>query len=126
MPGTTPFIRPQNPGPFVPTPRMHPRIGTTNQPAAENNELTAAEIALQKVEHDEQQRLYNEVQAVEAILRTQIIEVIEEEYITSLRDPITDMIHISILEIFNFLKTNYGQLSPQQLKDRESNRQFNI
>ena len=37
IPGTTPFIRPQNPGPFVPTPRLQPRIATRNQPAAYDN-----------------------------------------------------------------------------------------
>ena len=57
---------------------------------------------------------------MESTLRTQIIEAIEEDYLTSLRDPHTDMIHHSIPRIFNFLKINYGQISPQQLKQRET------
>ena len=75
---------------------------------------------MQKIEHDERLRLFNECQAVESTLRTQIIEAIEEDYLTSLRDPHTDMIHHSIPRIFNFLKINYEQVSPQQLKQRET------
>ena len=53
-------------------------------------------------------------------MRTQIIEAIDEEYLTSLRNPITDMIHQFLPETFNFLRLTYGQLSPCQLKQRES------
>ena len=62
--------------------------------------------------------MYNKAQAVESLLRTQIIEAIEEEYLASLRNPTTDMINQSIQEIFHFLRINYGQLSLQQLKER--------
>ena len=33
IPGTAPFIRPENPEPFAPTPRLEPRMRTRNQPA---------------------------------------------------------------------------------------------
>lgn len=119
IPGTRPFYRPQDPGTFTPTPRRVARV-TTRGAVVQEPELTPQEIALQKIQYDEQLRLYNEAQAVEAILRTQIIEAIDEEYLTSLRNPTTDMIHQSLPEIFNFLKLNYGQLSPHQLKQKES------
>ena len=61
------------------------------------------------------------MQAVEALLRTRIIEAIEEEYLTALGNPTTDMIQYFILEIFNFLRANYEQLSSQQLQERETN-----
>ena len=121
IPGTRPFIRPQDPGPFVPTPRRIARVITRGQGVIQEPPITPEEITLQKIQYDEQLRLYNEVQAVEALLRTQIIEAIEEEYLVSLRNQTTDMIHANIPEIFNFLRVNYGQLSPQQLKERESN-----
>ena len=78
--------------------------------------MTPEEITIQKKYYDQNLRLYNEVQAVEALLRTQIIEAVEEQYLTAPRNSTTDMIHNSIPEIFNFLRKNYGQLSPQQLK----------
>ena len=121
IPGTRPFIRPQDPGPFVPTPRRVARVITRGQGVIQEPPITTEEIILQKFQYDEQLRLYNEVQAVEALLRTQIIDVIEEEYLVSLRNQTTDMIHANIPEIFIFLRANYGQLSPQQLEERESN-----
>ena len=41
--------------------------------------LTAADIAAQKIDHDELLRQYNECQAVEAALRHQIIDAIDDE-----------------------------------------------
>ena len=117
--GTRPFLRPEDPGPFSPTPRRVARAVTRNIGHVNENPLTAEDISLQKIQHDEQLRLYNEVQAVEGILRTHIVEAIDEEYITPLRDANTDMIHQSIPEIFNYLKKSYGQSYPQQLKQRE-------
>ena len=83
IPGTIPFVRPQDPGPFSPTPRRVARVLRRGQAVVENNGLSAEEITLQKYQYDEQIRLYNKVQAVEALLRTQIIEAIEEEFLTS-------------------------------------------
>ena len=59
------------------------------------------------------------MQAVKNILRT-LIEVIDEEYISTLRDMHTDMVHQSIPDIFHYLMTTCGQLSLQQIKDREN------
>ena len=115
-----PFIRPQDPGPFTPTARREARVTRMGAAVRNEQELTAEDITMQKIQHDERLRLFNECQAVESTLRTQIIEAIEEDYLTSLRDPHTDMIHHSIPRIFNFLKINYGQVSPQQLKQRET------
>ena len=118
IPGARVFHRPEDPGTFNPMRRRVARV--TTRGAVHDENLTPEDIALQKIQYDEHLRLYNEAQAVEALLRTQIIEAIEEEYLSSLRNPTTDMIHQSIQEIFNFLKINYGQLSPQQLKEREA------
>ena len=118
IPGARAFHRPEDPGTFNPMRRRVARV--TTRGAVHDENLTPEDIALQKIQYDEHLRLYNEAQAVEALLRTQIIEAIEEEYLSSLRNPTTDMIHQSIQEIFNFLKINYGQLSPQQLKEREA------
>ena len=39
---------------------------------------------------------------------------------TALRDGNTDTIHQSIPEIFHYLMTTYGQLSPQQLNNNKN------
>ena len=100
IPGARAFHRPEDPGTFNPMPRRVARV--TTRGAVHDENLTPEDIALQKIQYDEHLRLYNEAQAVEALLRTQIIEAIEEEYLSSLRNPTTDMIHQSIQEIFNF------------------------
>ena len=110
IPGATAVIRPTDPGVFT--------------PAAQNGirapPLTVAEIATQKLAHDESKRHYNEVQAVETALRKQITDAIEEEFLQPLRDPITDMIQCPIPNIFTFLRTTYGKLSAVQLKEKEN------
>ena len=52
-------------------------------------------------------RLYNEVQAVEVALRNQMVEAIDEEYLTPLQNPTTNMINNSI---------RYLHISDQQLR----------
>ena len=79
----------------------------------QDDHITAEDIAFQKIQHGERLRSFNEVKAVESFLRTQITEAIEEDYLTSLRNPFIDMIHHTVPQIFDFLKRNYGQLSPQ-------------
>ena len=110
IPTAAPFIRPIDPGAFTPVAPLGVRA-----PA-----LTPGEITVQKIAHDDQKRLYNEVQAVEVALRNQIVEAIEEEYLTPLRNHTTDMINDPIPSIFTFLRDNYGKLAPAQLKERET------
>ena len=76
IPGARPFHRPQDPGVFTPTPRRVRRVVTRGHQEVE--ELTAEDIAMQRIQYEEQLRLYNEVQAIEGLLRTQIIEAIDE------------------------------------------------
>ena len=111
----TAFARPTDPGVFTPTQNG----GIATRAGGPIVALTAADIATQQVAHDQQKREYNEVQAVELVLRKQIIMAIDDEYLQPLRDPVSDTIQCSILDIFSFLKTTYGRLSPGQLKEKE-------
>ena len=52
-------------------------------------------------------------------LRKQIIAAIDDEYLQPLRNPISDTIQCSILDLFSFLKSTYGHLSPTELKEKE-------
>ena len=73
----------------------------------------------QKVAHDEALKRYYECQAVEQALRTQIIEAIDSEYLDALCYVDTDMINESIPEIFQYLQENYGQVTEEQLVEKE-------
>ena len=104
-----PFLRRTDTGTFSVT----QPIGVRGVP------LTVADIIAQKIDYDERKRLYNECQGVEVALRNQISEAIEDDYLEPLRDSTTDVITCTIREIFTFLRDNYMQLSPAELKERE-------
>ena len=81
--------------------------------------LTAADIATQKYSHDESKRQYNETQAVESALRTQLTTPIDGDYLHPLRNIHTDMIDDSLHDIFTFLRITYGKITTGQLKAKE-------
>ena len=64
--------------------------------------------------------MYNECQAVETVLRNQLIKAINEEYIRPLRNPFTDMVNDTIPDIVNFLHKSYGESTTVQFKVMES------
>jgi hypothetical protein len=118
IPTTTLFNRPLDPGPFIITmPPIPP--ATRAHPAPVLLPLTSADIAIQKASYDSHLRHYNECQAVELALRNQITDALETDYLSALRDPVTDMIPSNIPAIFSFLQANYGKISPNQLMEKE-------
>ena len=82
-------------GIFIPVPNQ----GCATRAGAGPLPLTAADIATQKLAHDELKHQYNECQAVEMALRKQVTAAIDEEYLQALRDLITDTIQCSIFDI---------------------------
>ena len=146
IPNTLPFVRPTDPGVFKfnPTnpvavtpqepasPVRTRRTRTTasepgtptaqrrrQEPQANTNTTLAIDVAQQKALHDEKVRCYHECQAVEQALRQQLIEAVDPEYLEALRDPITYMIQEPIPTIIDFLQEVFGQITPQELADRE-------
>ena len=117
IPTSAPFVRPVDPGAFVPV--QNAGVATrAGAPAP----LTAADIATQKIAHDERKKQYNECQAVEAILRNQIIEAVDRTYLEPLRNSTTDRITSTIPAIFKFLMDTCGRLTPAQLEARASSK----
>ena len=110
------FVRPTDPGIFVPSENS----GISTRGSTGPDPLTAADIATQKIAHDEVRCQYNEMQAIELCLRKQVVMAIEDQYLQALRNPITDTIQCSIYDVFEFLKRSYGRLSPDQLKAKEN------
>ena len=114
----TPFLRPQDPGPFIITTPPLP-TATRSNPNPVQQLLTNADIATQKATHDTALRLFNECQAVELALRNQITDAVESEYLSALRNSITDMIPSDIPAILAFLQNTYGKISPTHLMEKE-------
>ena len=95
VPNSAVFIRPQHPGPFVPT----------GGPLR-----TAAEVAKEKMGYEEELRLYNECNTVEQLLQSQLIDTMPHEYLDSMRNADTDMIIDTIPDIIDFLVTSSSNL----------------
>ena len=108
----TPFLRPQDPGPFIITTPPLP-TATRSNPNPVQQLLTNADIATQKAMHDTALRLFNECQAVELALRNQITDAVESEYLSALRNSITDMIPSDIPAILAFYRTLMAKLAPR-------------
>ena len=129
IPQAEPFIRPTNPGPFRlvvdstnPTPAKRTRARATDT-AGESDDpnvtFTAADIAQQKATHEEATRQYLECQAVEQALRVQLIEAVDSIYLDALRNSDTDMIHKPLPRIMDHLIKNYGQVTLEDIHDKE-------
>ena len=94
----TPYVRPGNPG-------------------------TAHEIAQQTTEHEEATRLFREVLGVERALIQQINSAIEPKFLQALCSPVTGKIDKTIPDIFQYLFTNFGNVSPDELSDLKDDAQ---
>ena len=89
IPSATPFSRTTNSSIFT----LTPNAWVATQGGIGPLLLTALDIATQKLGYDKLIHQYNEVQAVELVLRKQIIIAIYDKYIQALRSPITDTVH---------------------------------
>ena len=97
-----PFVRPDHPAPLV------------------FNGGTAAQLAAQESIHKEAVRLHNECESIERILKQQIVNVIEKQFLQAIINSTTRDIQLHLHEIFEYLYRTYGHVTPQVLQDRES------
>jgi hypothetical protein len=97
-----PFVRPVHPGPLtIPD-------GTT-----------APMITATKEAHQENLRLFREVQGVEKALIQQIVKAVEPTYLAALRNRSSNSLTGTVNTILDHLQTVYGRVSSQMLDDRE-------
>jgi hypothetical protein len=97
-----PFVLPQHPGTLtIPD-------GTTGPMSAVLREA-----------HQEQLRLFREVQGVGKALIQQIVQAVESPYLASIRDQSSNSLRGTVYKILEHLQTVYGRVSPQMLEDRE-------
>ena len=103
IPTVEEFRRPVNPGPFA------PRAGRA----------TNAEVAIDKARWEHRVTDYNTCQHLEATLRNQLASAFDYEILDGLRDRITNTLHTSIPNIIKYLFKEYGELSPDELFQKE-------
>ena len=84
-----------------------------------NVNFTHADITQQKASHEESLRLYLECQAVKQALRVQHVEAIDSIYLDALRNSDIDMIHKSLPKIMEHLMKNYGQVTLEDMHNKE-------
>ena len=129
IPGTTAFNRPGTPGIFHPVGTRGAGVGGARTrsgrgmvaPRAGAAMLippTPAEITIQKAIHDENLRQYNEVQCVETLLRNQLLNSFDTQYLDALRDT-NDMINLPIHSIIQYLIRTFGQISEEHYMSME-------
>ena len=99
VPDGVPYRKPVNPGRFVIKGRE-----------------TGAQITQRRAEHAERVRVFKEVIGVERTIIQQIVSAIEPKYLKALRLPTTNRLNASIPAIFTHLFTNYGDISPAELR----------
>ena len=129
IPGTTAFNRPGTPGIFRPVgtrgaavvgarTRSGRGMAAPGGGAVHSIPPTAAEITIQKAIHDENLRQYNEVQCVETLLRNQLLNSFDSQYLDALRDT-NDMINLPIHSIMQYLTRTYGQILEEHYMSME-------
>ena len=92
--------------PFVPP--VHPGILQVDLPA------TQFEIALAKTVHDENVRNFQSYLLVQRALVQQVLEAINEKYLSSLRNRITEQVPSEIRDLILHLFRVYGKITPQE------------
>ena len=97
-----PFARPTHPGPLVIPP------GTAQHAAATMRDL-----------HQEQLRVFMEVNVVDQALKQQISQAIEPDYLNALCDLTSNSITAPVFEVLDFLGNTYGKVTEEQLQEKE-------
>jgi hypothetical protein len=96
------FVRPVFPGPLA-------------IPAG----TTAPMATVMKEAHQEAIRIFREVQGVEKALIQQIVQAVESDYLSAIRDRASNSLRGTVYEILSHLQDSYGRVSPQMLADRD-------
>ena len=129
IPGTAAFNRPISPGIFSPVGTRGGAVGGIRTRSGRGMAAprgggiaiippTAAEITVQKAMYDENLRQYNEVECVETLLRNQLINSFDAQYLDALRDT-NDMINLPIHSIMQYLTRTYGKISEEHYMSME-------
>ena len=103
IPNIQPFVRPTNPGSFIPP----------------TGRVTNADVALARARWETRLQNYTNCQHLEATLKNQLINAFDYEILAGLRNRTTNNIDHSIPTIIKYLFEEYGELSPEELQQKE-------
>ena len=95
-----PFVRPALPPPLL-------------IPLNSSNRII---VTLQDT-HKEAIRVFRECEGVEKALQSQLVEAVEDIYISALRDANTNAINLPIRDIIQYLYNTYGDIPPESLSE---------
>ena len=84
------------------------------------NGTTAAMSVVIKDQHNEQLRLFKEVNGVEKALISKIVSAINAEFLTALRNRAINAIPGPVHLVLDYLKDTYGKVTPQLLDKKET------
>ena len=96
-----PFEKPMHPGALVIPP------GTTLHMTTTLKDL-----------HQEHLRVFREVIGVEQALLQQLVEAIEPQYLSALRNRQTNSITVPLYDVLTYLENTFGRVTPNMLDDR--------
>ena len=80
---------------------------------------TNAGIAIEKATWENNVRQYNEYQLLESTLKNQFVSAFDSEYFDGIRKSVTNAVEKSIAEIIQYLYNKYGEMTPEQMVDKE-------
>jgi hypothetical protein len=80
-----------------------------NHPAG----ATAAQIAEANRQHAENVREWREYNNIQAALRKQLLNAVEDVYVSAIKDPLTGYNNLSVHDILKHLFTSYGKIPPR-------------
>ena len=81
---------------------------------------TAIQARVQESNYNNRMKLYEQCVAMEKALKQQIVKAIHEDWLEPLRNPITNSIDHTILNILAYLFTQHGDVSADALVRRET------
>ena len=103
LPNTEAVVVPVAPGPF-------------NVP----NGTTAVQSMIAKSQWDTDTKTYLEYVQMQLAIKHQISQAIDIKYLKALRNPVTNSITRSVMDIMIFLKSRYGRVNIIQLSEAET------
>ena len=103
LPHTGAVVVPVPPGPF-------------NVP----NGTTAVQSMIAKSQWDTDTKTYLEYVQMQVAIKHQISQAIDMKYLKALRNPVTNSITRSVMDIMIFLKSRYGRVNIIQLSEAET------
>ena len=84
------------------------------------NSTTASMSVVVKYQHNEQLRLFREVNGVEKMLISHIVSTINAEFLTALINRATNAIPGPVYLVLDYLKDTYGKFIPKLLDKKET------